>query len=1022
MQPLLRPAAFLGLALVAALSPAPQEVSPLWCAPDPYDDASNPPPGDPLRMGELFIELPPEFAGWIGHTHREGIYYHASSSFALGDLEGRDDGDLDIAIATVREAVLVCRLDLDREARTGRLTPLWFWLSPWAEAALFDPGRPGTPRAHGGPEERNVLVWDLDDDGRNEVVVVAPDAQGQEALFVLGEPRPDSNSPRFSVPEPVELGRERIGFDTDGEPLRLGLCRVRDTDGPRDVCLHSHEGENLPIWKLARFPGGGSDLVRLYDPYIFPGPSSTRNAGGTKTHEFNYADVDGDGYDEFFLDGVLDLVDRVGGVATPTFGMRGVMRWRTGYASGHMDQMIAADWDPDHEGLEILCATEGDWTGPVNFSGPSNPSYHGANKDVLFSADGRVLRENLDAPATDGQEICGGNFTATRPGLEALFCPKDYRWVVVPNCQPVRSGSYAIDAQGRELAMNGVSFLRRTPQRDCTSCCPADPTYPFNDVPPLVRSTGPGWKELLPLDWDGDAREDEILSRPGPALLVWRLGEKGDARSRSPYLPRRDELVDASGDPVPAFHFEGRPYYIHFYTGSLLEDPHPEWAWQNGGPGRYTHYYEKLAAVHPHANLFSFRPYDVLLDQREELLVLSAGGLSIFFNPAPLAAEQEAPRLLHPLYRRWRMERIPFPFDLSRLPEVAALELRPRDPALPARVVGMELESHLPLSALLRFEDGSTSDVSRLVTWSGDPDAGALLPISERGVVRSRSWRGSARFQAWLTLAGREWRSNSVLVLATDREEPVILSAGYGDTFLDQGNPGRPLAIQAQVAQRDNQRPLFVPVLLPDGSFFEPHGLPVWLRDDGDPARGDARVHDGIFSARVAPAPGSAQGLALGDNLLTLRAAYYDGPGPSGGDPLGEDFVSSRAWPYVVLGSGASPLQPPAPYASEDLPAPRVLSCGTRGIEGLSSRFFLEAEVSVPPVGRLSVVAWLPVLGLELPMEPRGDGRFVLDFDLGMPLDRTALVDVRATLRHQGRDYSGDSWPRLWLHDVLPDE
>lgn len=1022
MHKLIRPAFPLGLAALAlAIGPAPwfPAPDPTWCAPDPYDEATNPRPGDPLHMGEIEVPIPAEFDGWIAHTHREGRYYFCASSFALGDLEGPDDGDLDIAIATSQEAVLVARLEFDRNGRTGELTPLWFWLSPWARSTLFDPAQPSTPLAHGGGPERNVLIWDFDEDGRNEVAVLSANYQGADTLFVLGEPAPGSISPTFSVPEPVEFGKEATGVKTDGQTPRLGICRVRDTDGPRDICMHSHKGESLTIWRYAPpAPETAPALQRIYDAYIFAGGTSTRNAGGVKTHEFNYADVDGDGYDEFFLDGVLDLVDRVGGVATPTYGGRGVMRWRTGYppSAGHMDQMIAADWNPAHEGLEILAVTEGPWNGPISFSGPSHPTFHASNRDVMFSATGEVLRENLDAPSTDGQSIFGGNFTATRDGLEAIFTPKDFTGVVVPRCQPLGSGSYTIDARQNELAMNGVSFLRRIPEQDCHNCCPADPTYPYNDNPPPTRSTGPGWSDLTQLDWDGDVREDEVLSYTGKSVLVWRLGQKGDSRSGSPQLPRLDQLLDGT-KVVPAFYFENRPYYIHYYTGSVLGELHPEWAWQNGGPGRYTHYFEKLASVYPHADLISLSPWDVVRDHREEILVLHRGALSIFFNRDALEADPELPRLLYPEYRRWRMERIHYPFRYQGLPGIASLELRPADPALPSRVVGMWTDSRLQLQALAHFDDGRKVDVTRLVRWIGDPDSNPFLPVSRSGEVISDRWRVSARIRAELTLAERTLESNPLLVLATDRPEAVILSAGYGETFLDQGNPSLPLEVEAQVAQRDNVRPLYVPIVHPDGSYFQPHGETIWLLDDGSPAHGDDLARDGIFSARIVPSPQVESGIDLGDNLLAVRASYYVGPSDG-------DFLRSRLWPYVTLGTGSEPLDFPVPGPTDDLTAfqgPRILSCGTRGVDSFPRHLFLEARVAVPSVGTTRVSAHLPVLGIEVALQPRGDGFYVLDFDPGFPVDRTVLVHVRATTDFHGA-YASDYWPRLRLHDVLTDD
>ena len=994
---------------------------------DPIHPTGNPLPSDPLYLQEIALAFsdPADAAAygpWFFHAHGGAQQY--GGSLAFGDVVGEDDGEFHVVLSMAGEAVLAAEIEVDLATQTGTLEPLWFWLSPYALAKW--PSQPGTkpPAQHGDAwVSPNLLLWDFDGDGQNEVAVVSAEkvsGVNKGALFLLQTPTGTPSHPQgYPDPAPVVLDRTPSNVTAAQMAERLSLCRVRATDGPRDIALHDHDGLDLAIWSYDVNPATQLlDLYLSYQAQMFPGSggSPPKTAGATPnigTHEHNCMDVDGDGFDEFSKNGIVDFVD-ASGPTNPTHPKNGVARWVTGHTSGHMDQMLIADWDPVRPGLEILAITEDSFTDPLTSIA------HTQKVDVLYdAATGTLLGANEPmngpggAPVPNGQYMLGGNFDPDADGLlEALITPKDYNNLITPPWTPDSSAAYTIDGRQEEQCVEGLAF---GPKED----------WPFFQI--SVGPMQPGvYQRPYAIDWDGDRASDEIASQAWEWLGVWALRDKALLASGPwpPAVPELSELVNGSGVPIP-FQIDGANYTLYYYQGN------PSWVWNNGGPGRYTHLYQKLAEVSPDLGL-NFPPdqnldprnrylvpWDVCGDQREELVVMNAAGLSLFRNPGPLAGSERVSPHLIDHYRRLRMDSILVPFAFADLPELASLEVRPRDPSLPSRVLGIEKRGpDLELVAIAHFSDRSSADVTERVTWIPDAHTDAWLTLSASGVLSPTGVATSARVHAELALGTTVARSNDLHVLATAIDEPVVLMSGFDDSYLDEGNPERTLRIVARVAQKENG-PLLVTIVNPDNSYWQPQGEPVWLADDGEEENGDELAGDGVYSALVDPGPQDGEGITLGSNLRLVRAAHVPnllfldglvfngGPGFDLGAPGG----------YVTFGTPTSPVScgpipgpwnctvPPPPAVVSDADAfagPRIRWCGTRGATPGTTTLFLEAEVLPPdsdPEASIDVEVYLPWQSPNpwTPLVPQGNGTYALSLSAAGAPSGTHILHVRAS-------------------------
>ena len=602
-------------------------------AADPVNAQMSPGPG--LEMEKISISIPNEFSQWFTHQHDVGGWNEWPVDFAIGDIEGESDGDTDIVLYLADEVLLGARIEIDWVNNSGTLVPLWAWKLP---------NTPSTPPgSHAGLGPHNCLIWDFDNDGSNEIALVGP-AQydlwgvptwGQAVYVVQEDPTPPPGPWDFSVPPPRVLAvSEASGLSSSSEiGERLGICRVRDTAYRQDILSFNHDGSTLSIWRLPDDPASTS-MVRVFSSaYTVP-----------ITHEYNHADIDGDGFDEFAWDGVLDFVDLVNGTATPTNTtnpLEGVWLWHTGQVPyDHMDQMMILDFDPNSPGLEINSLPEYQWTDPT---GASHPGV-----DTLWNTDGTILRVNDDCPFQHPQSVSVGNWTSSRDGLESIYVPKSFSNQTVTGSEIWLCGSYAVDAEQNELAVDGGYW----------QTVKVNP--PENDLP-IHRATGPNYRTWQ-IDWDGDRSQDEILHYFWQTLIVWRMGEKGDwGTTPPPGMPTEQQVQSSWIENGVELWWD----FYQGYNGAKVD----EWGWNNGGPGRYTHYYQKLGEAYPGAGAWRPLAWDIGRDYREEIVVATPFAINIFYNsdPLPFGSSHISP-IRDRMYRRVRMERVGEPYIFPQDP------------------------------------------------------------------------------------------------------------------------------------------------------------------------------------------------------------------------------------------------------------------------------------------------------------------------------------------------------------------
>ena len=608
-------------------------------APDPYNVSD--PAGPGVAMGRIQITLPTSLSSLF---NQEGATW-----CTFGDLQGPSDGGVDILMYKRQAGLVAASLNINWAAGTGSVNPLWVWTPP-----------SGVLGAGG---ESNALIYDMDGDGENEVVFHFDSTQGGDALYCLeADPAPPGGPYLYGAPAPLVLAKTGTGW---GHSKRLMRVRLSDTAEPMEIAATEHDmnsahagggftgngaGSGVEVWALTPQAGGNYpfDFTKIYEVH----ENLTLNFAGEETHEFNAADIDGDGYDEFFIGGVIDFVNASGGVATSINGMYGEQLWFTGASYlAHNDQMICADWLPSHPGLEIKAVPQSPYT---DSHGQSRMGY-----DTLWDANGNVLYEGVNLPAQEGQSILGGNFTNTREGFESIQVPKK-AGVVDMTCHSFRTGCYVSDGQCEPLATDGMNWLDSK-----LSSCP-DPL----PTPADRAATGPSYI-MAQIDWDGDYAQDEILNLGWETCYVWRLGEKGDWLPGQ--LPAGMPTQAQVAQPV---NYGSTSDWVFFYQG--VNGTEPGRNWNNGGVGLYTHYFQKLGEAGMGDRNWQPQAFDLGMDYREEAIGIIGDVIHILYNPKPNATPNQR---ISPHYFQSYIDYRSTPvhvsgvFDYSALPRIEVASL-----------------------------------------------------------------------------------------------------------------------------------------------------------------------------------------------------------------------------------------------------------------------------------------------------------------------------------------------------------
>ena len=1008
--------------------------------------------GDPDSGSHLFLErieiaLPANqgasaaYRSWISHFHQGGScstdtgFGSWATDFTFGDLDGDPEDDFvdEVVFTMAGEAVVAADLSIQLDGSGnpvgGTLTPLWLWTSDYSDTVPRDGN--GFPTSHDecaarGPSNAlvaNVAAEDASD-STNEVVFMARRSNGAEELVVLRHDPSNPGTPELvaSLVTPYSVGESYHN--------RLALCTVRDTGFPRDIVASGHQEGRLLVFSLG---AGGNpaevlSLEYVADPFTTPGLRA-------KCHESNWTDIDGDGFDEFFVNGLIDFVDRdpsgqpvATNVSSP---IDGIVHWQivegltqppaagqtvlVGGKDGHTDMCYVADWDADRPGLEVLAVVELGKGGVWQSAFEQSPSLRTAAMDLLFDADcGTLIHEWTMAPASDGQSVFGGNWTASHPGLESILSPKDLAGLgqVIPPGQSESTGSYVSaarvtadpsDQDFELLAIDGALY--------------ESVSGPFEQDQTLrVRAGGPWGHRTYPIDWDGSYEKDEILSFPrlGRSVTLYELLDKTDLDlgDLPPGLPTKVQ-VESSVPPIQRDTSVGEtgPDTWYWYFQGTNGDERLNWGW-NDGPGRGSHVFHKLGEDWPEVPIvpgmdcdgftgqvasqgaIMARPYDLLGDHREELVAMTTKELVIYFHtlPGPILDPRPSPKESFE-YIQHRQSSVIRPFEfVTGGVAIQELRIRPTSTGTPTRAFGLPVGASRQLEAHVVFENGDEVNVSSSVTWVQDAYSQSWFSQAN-GLVTANGFggtgSGSARIHAELGYGGQALRSEPVYAFSSTETEPAVLLAGFGDSWISTTAPAgtRDLLLTAWVAQRDDVT-LEVQALRPDQTPVTVAGQDLFLVDDGSAP--DAVAGDGVYTAIV-----PADELLTPSDLIVVRART------TAGNEL------STPWPYMVKGSTGQHAWPDLPAAGNQpapamaYEAPRIRAFGYRGYSLLETTVLELVLDPTPldPAGVEEAFAALQLMSptggtggpysLQVPLVPLGGHRF--ERVLGLAVDAPAV-------------------------------
>jgi rhamnogalacturonan endolyase len=209
-----------------------------------------------------------------------------------------------------------------------------------------------------GAHYTQFMVYDLDGDGRVEMVCKTADGTVDGAGKVIGDARADYRNPSGRILEGPEFLTVFDGLTgkalatTDYIPPRGNVADWGDNYGNRGdrflACVAYLDGVRPSVVMcrgyytrtvLAAWDWRGGKLTNRWTFDSHDGTPGNREYAGQGNHNLSVGDVDGDGKDEIVYGGM-------------TIDDNGKGLYTTGL--GHGDAMHLSDLDPDHPGLEVF--------------------------------------------------------------------------------------------------------------------------------------------------------------------------------------------------------------------------------------------------------------------------------------------------------------------------------------------------------------------------------------------------------------------------------------------------------------------------------------------------------------------------------------------------------------------------------------------------------------------------------------------------------------------------------------------
>ncbi|MGF1646411.1 MAG: hypothetical protein ACFCVF_05780 [Kineosporiaceae bacterium] len=389
-------------------------------------------------------------------------------------------------------------------------------------------------------------LWDVDSDGRTEVVGPFATASGTVELRVLdGLTGAVEHVVATDVPNPVSDDR------VDEWRLKVTVADVRGLGHPSDIVLLTENNSYGDLYVYT------DDLTPLWDTTGDNSPESGGSAapggeGGKDRIYAHYpwnADIDGDGRDEFIGTWALDDDgSRMFRITPP--------EWEEfDYFYDHVDRAFVGDLDR-RPGEEILVS-------------------HEFLEAALLSSDGTVrwTRPNVDG---DAKLTAVGNFTLTNPGFELPFLEPlsdttgllDIDDELLRSVPRVRDG-YPIDWDGDrrvdELFVprsGGISTPWNGAGIELEDDYDADRLTPYAEGMRLYAHA---------LDLVGDFRE-EVVIVDEDEVLVYGAAGRARGHHRSPWHDPgyREAIANTMNDNHPE-----RPWFDWRRIGRLPAGGHP---------------------------------------------------------------------------------------------------------------------------------------------------------------------------------------------------------------------------------------------------------------------------------------------------------------------------------------------------------------------------------------------------------------------------------------------------------------
>jgi hypothetical protein len=369
----------------------------------------------------------------------------------MGDLDG--DREIEFVFANQEwEMVAVDDIGVCTTAATAEARKLWSNVNPAGGDKVIDNPYLTGRRVWKGWHAQSFAVWDMDNDGKCEVVatwrlpwngVPSPLSNGDSAVVIAifnGE------TGALIAHTNQALGVTGGSADAYGA-YNVGIADFRGNSRPADVYLSMDGGST--VYAYCWVPGEDT-LTQLWK---YNGWTPGFHGG----HQATAFDVDGDGKDEFIKNGVIDHDGTsLYSIATLYDGTR---------LDSHADNAYACDVVPANPGTEVFLV-------------PCNP---GAEAHVITDpVTGAILVDPADsswyAAQYAGAPFNGtlhleigalGNFRKDVAGLEFFCTPK------------LNTCNLLTDYRGEFLALNGLG---------------AD-----------------HWCLNTTIDWDGDRSQDEAL-------------------------------------------------------------------------------------------------------------------------------------------------------------------------------------------------------------------------------------------------------------------------------------------------------------------------------------------------------------------------------------------------------------------------------------------------------------------------------------------------------------------------------